>query len=40
MNPLIITIAKYIAIGCQIGIVGCGLGLVVWHIARLVRGSE
>jgi len=39
MNPTIIAIAKYAAFACQIGVVACGLGLFVWHIARLIRGE-
>jgi hypothetical protein len=38
MNPIIITIAKYAAFGCQVGVVLCGLGLFIWHLNRMVRG--
>ena len=30
-----VTIIKYLMFACQVGILVCGLGLLVWHILRL-----
>ena len=33
-----ITILKYAAFACQIGVVVCGLVLLAWHMVRLFGG--
>jgi len=33
-----VTILRYAAFACQIGVVACGLGLFIWHAVRIVRG--
>jgi len=35
-----ITILKYVAFACQIGVFACGLGLFIWHMVRIVRGFK